>query len=177
MGVRAPAESLSLDRRSPRAATTVAVLAFFVITLDAVVVNVALPSIRRSFGGGVGGLEWVVDAYTLMFAGMLLSAGAWCDRTGATRAMFQGTGLFVVASLACGLAPSLGLLVTARLVQGTAASVMMPASLALIRQTHHDPVRRGRAVAAWATGGALASSSAPSSAVCSRWPTGDWCSS
>ena len=146
---------------SPGTAVAVAVLAFFVVTLDAVVVNVALPSIRATLGGGIQGLQWVVDGYTLMFAAMLLSAGALSDRVGARRAMVSGLALFVVASLACGLAPSLVLLVVARLVQGVAAAVMMPASLALIGQAHHDPLRRGRAVAVWATGGAVASSSGP----------------
>jgi MFS family permease len=77
-----------------------AVLGFFVITLDAVVVNVALPSIRRDLGGGITGLQWVVDGYTLMFAALLLSAGALTDRVGARRAFGAGLALFVVASVA-----------------------------------------------------------------------------
>jgi MFS transporter, DHA2 family, methylenomycin A resistance protein len=67
-----------------------AVLGFFVITLDAVVVNVALPSIRGDLGGGIAGLQWVVDGYTLMFAAMLLTAGALSDRIGARRAFAAG---------------------------------------------------------------------------------------
>src|SRR5439155_27177127 len=103
-----------------------AVLGFFVITLDAVVVNVALPSIRRDFGGGITGLQWVVDGYTLMFAALLLWAGALSDRAGARRAFAAGLGLFVAASAACGLAPTMAALVAARFVQGAAAAVMMP---------------------------------------------------
>src|SRR5215211_4768353 len=103
-----------------------AVLGFFVITLDAVVVNVALPSIRRDFGAGITGLQWVVDGYTLMFAALLLWSGALTDRAGARRVFAAGIGLFVVASAACGLAPSLLTLVFARFVQGSAAAVMMP---------------------------------------------------
>src|SRR2546429_4112161 len=77
-----------------------AVLGFFVITLDAVVVNVALPAIRRELGGGISGLQWVVDGYTLMFAAVLLSAGALADRIGARRAFgLRLTG--VVAASAC----------------------------------------------------------------------------
>ena len=138
-----------------------ALLGFFVITLDAVVVNVALPAIRSALGGGMTGLQWVVDGYTLMFAALLLSAGSLSDRIGARRAFGVGLALFVAASLACGLAPSLGALVVARFVQGAAAAVMMPASMALIGQAYPDPTRRARAVAMWAMGGAVASSSGP----------------
>ena len=148
-------------RTASRAAVGVAVTAFFMVTLDAVVVTVALPSIRDSLGGGVQGLQWVVDGYTLMFAALLLSAGAFCDRTGARKAMAVGLGLFSFASLGCALAPSLGWLVGARFAQGAAAAAMMPASLALIGQAHRDPSRRGRAVALWALGAAVASTSGP----------------
>ncbi len=138
-----------------------ALLGFFVITFDAVVVNVALPSIRADLGGGMAGLQWVVDGYTLLFAALLLSAGALTDRLGARRAFGAGVFVFVLASAACGLAPSLGGLVAARFVQGAAAAVMMPSSMALLGQAYPDPVKRARAVALWAMGGAIASSSAP----------------
>jgi MFS transporter, DHA2 family, methylenomycin A resistance protein len=115
-----------------------AVLGFFVITLDAVVVTVALPSIRADLGGGITGLQWVVDGYTLMFAALLLTAGSLSDRVGARRAFAAGLSLFVVASAACGLAPTLGALVVARFVQGGAAAVLMPSSMALIRQAYAE---------------------------------------
>ena len=131
------------------------------ITLDAVVVNVALPSIRAVLGGGISGLQWVVDGYTLMFAALLLSAGSLSDRSGARRAFGAGLAVFVLASAACGLAPVMGALVAARFTQGAAAAVMIPASMALIGQAYPDPARRARAVAVWAMGGAVASSSGP----------------
>jgi MFS transporter, DHA2 family, methylenomycin A resistance protein len=137
------------------------VLGFFMITLDAVVVNVALPSIRAGLGGGITGLQWVVDGYTLMFAALLLSAGSVSDRIGARRAFGAGLAVFVLASAACGLAPAIGALVAARFVQGAGAALMMPASMALIGHAYPDPVRRARAVAVWAMGGAVASSSGP----------------
>jgi MFS transporter, DHA2 family, methylenomycin A resistance protein len=146
---------------SPVPALATAVLGFFVITLDAVVVNVALPSIQGNLGGGITGLQWVVDGYVLMFAALLLSAGSLTDRIGARRAFGAGLVVFVVASAACGLAPSMGALVVARLVQGAAAAVMMPSSMALIGQAYPDPVKRARAVAVWAMGGAVASTSGP----------------
>lgn len=149
------------DVARPGFTLAAALLGFFVVTLDATVVNVALPSIRADFGGGISGLQWVVDGYTLLFAALLLSAGALSDRIGARRAFGAGVVLFAVASAACGLAPVLGLLIGARLVQGAAAAVMMPSSMALIGQAFPDPVRRARAVALWAMGGAAASSAGP----------------
>jgi EmrB/QacA subfamily drug resistance transporter len=136
-------------------------LGFFIVTLDAVVVNVALPTIRHDLGSDIAGLQWVVDGYTLMFAAFLLTSGALVDRIGARRAFGIGVAVFAVASVACGSAPSLTTLVAARFVQGTAAAVMMPSSMALLRHAYPDPVERGRAVALWAMGGALASSSGP----------------
>ena len=149
------------DASSPGSTLAAAVLGFFVVTLDATVVNVALPSVGADFGGGISGLQWVVDGYTLMFAALLLSAGALADRIGARRAFGAGVAGFVLASAACGLAPGLGVLVAARLVQGAAAAAMMPSSMALIGQAFGDPVRRARAVATWAMGGAAASSAGP----------------
>jgi MFS transporter, DHA2 family, methylenomycin A resistance protein len=147
--------------RHATAALAAAVLGFFVVTLDAVVVNVALPSMGADLGGGITGLQWVVDGYTLLFAAMLLSAGALSDRVGARQAFGCGIGLFVLASAACGLAPTIGALVAARFVQGGAAAVIMPSSMALIGQAYPDPGRRARAVAVWAMGGAIASSCGP----------------
>ncbi|MFI2207481.1 DHA2 family efflux MFS transporter permease subunit [Streptomyces sp. NPDC020192] len=137
------------------------VVGFFVITLDATAVNVSLPSIRDGLGGGMTGLQWVVDGYTLMFAALLLSAGALSDRVGARRAFAAGLTVFVFASAACGLAPSLGVLIASRFVQGAGAAAMMPATLALIREAYDDQVKRARAIALWAMGGAAAAASGP----------------
>jgi MFS transporter, DHA2 family, methylenomycin A resistance protein len=138
-----------------------ALLGFFVVTLDAVIVNVALPDIRHELAGGMSGLQWVVDGYTLMFAALLLSAGSLSDQVGARRAFGTGMVVFVLASVACGLAPTLPALVAARFVQGSAAAVMMPSSMALVTHAYPDPVRRARAIAMWAMGGAAASTSGP----------------
>jgi EmrB/QacA subfamily drug resistance transporter len=159
--IRRPAAAAAGVQRGPSSALTAAVLGFFVITLDAVVVNVALPSIRRDLGGGITGLQWVVDGYTLMFAALLLSSGALADRIGARRAFGGGMAVFVLASAGCGLAPGVGVLIAARLVQGSAAAVMMPSSMALIRQAFPDSATRARALAMWAMGGAAASSAGP----------------
>jgi MFS transporter, DHA2 family, methylenomycin A resistance protein len=152
-----------LEASVPAAAWSLAaaLLGFFVVTLDAVIVNVALPDIRRDLAGGMSGLQWVADGYTLMFAAFLLSAGSLADRAGSRRAFGAGLTLFIVASAGCGLAPSLGLLVAARFVQGSAAAVMMPSSMALISHAYADPVKRARAVALWSMGGVAASTSGP----------------
>ncbi len=159
-GAAPDAPSPSRDTR-PSWALLAALLGFFVVTFDAVVVNVALPSMRRDLGGGISGLQWVVDGYTLMFAGLLLTSGALADRVGARRSFGWGLGLFVVASIACGLAPSMGALVLARFVQGAAAAMLMPASMALIGQAYPDAGRKSWAIAMWATGGSMASTSGP----------------
>lgn len=159
-----PADLHRLDdvqRPEARAALTAAVLAMFVVTLDAVIVNVALPTISRDFDTGISGLQWVVDGYTLPFAALLLWSGALTDRIGARRVFSIGVALFVVASVACGAAPTLGTLVLSRLVQGAAAALMMPASMAMIGQAYPDHRRRARAIGIWAAGGAVASSSGP----------------
>ncbi|GAA2686341.1 MFS transporter [Streptomyces lunalinharesii] len=145
----------------PGVALLAALLGFLIITVDVSGVNIALPAIRSSLHGGMAGLQWVVDAYTLMFAALMLSAGAFADRAGARRAYALGVALFTVASLACALAPGIGTLIAARVVQGSAAAAVMPASLALIRQTYEDPGRRARAIALWSVGGSLAMAIGP----------------
>ncbi|MEV6195238.1 MFS transporter [Streptomyces sp. NPDC051920] len=150
-----PAES-GPARPAAALTLTASLLGFALTCLDASVVNVALPAIGSSFGAGMSGLQWVVDAYTLAFAALMLSTGAFSDRVGASRAYALGTAVFALASMACGLAPDLPALVGARVVQGVAAAVVLPASLALVRQAYTEPARRARAVAAWAAGGSLA---------------------
>jgi EmrB/QacA subfamily drug resistance transporter len=161
MANKPPTRRQALGAASPGFTLSAAVLGFFMITLDAVAVNVALPSIRGELGGGITGLQWVVDGYTLMFAALLLSAGALSDRAGARRAFGAGLLVFLVASAACGLAPGLAALVAARLMQGAAAAMMMPSSMALIGQAYPDPARRARAVAVWAMGASVAATSGP----------------
>ena len=83
------------------------------VILDATIVNVALPSIARDLGGGVGSLQWVIDAYTVVFAGLLLSAGSIGDLVGSRKVLDTGLALFTAASAACAVAPSVGALVGA----------------------------------------------------------------
>jgi DHA2 family methylenomycin A resistance protein-like MFS transporter len=158
---RSGASALGQPRSRAGRSLAVALLGFFVVTLDALVVSVALPTIGGDLGGGITGLQWVVDGYTLLFAALLLSAGALADRFGARQVLGAGLVLFVGASAACGLAPTLGVLVAARLAQGAGAAVVMPSSLALIRGAYRDAGERARAIAVWSLGGAVASAAGP----------------
>ncbi|MBV8337127.1 MAG: MFS transporter [Alphaproteobacteria bacterium] len=125
-------------------------LGFAVVQLDVTVVNVALKTIGSSFGGGIAGLQWVVNAYTVVFASLILTSGALGDRLGAKRLFIAGFIVFVIASMACGAAPSLLILIGARAVQGIGASVLVPCSLALLNHTYQEPGPRAKAVGIWA---------------------------
>ena len=136
-------------------------LGFAVVQLDVSVVNVAIKPIGADLGGGVSGLQWVVGAYTLAFAALILSAGALGDRIGARRVFIAGFSLFTVASAACGLAPTLGFLVAARAVQGVGAAVLVPCSLNLLNNAYREERARAHAVGLWAAGAAVALSAGP----------------
>jgi DHA2 family methylenomycin A resistance protein-like MFS transporter len=136
-------------------------LGYFMVILDATVVNVALPALGHDLGGGVSGLQWVVDGYTLVFAGLLLSAGSLGDRLGGRHVFQAGLLLFTIASAACAAAPSVPLLVAARLLQGFGAALLVPSSLALLRAAYDDPRERARAVGAWGAVAGIAAASGP----------------
>lgn len=120
------------------------------VVLDANVLNVAVPTIRTSLGGTATTLLWVIDAYTLTFAVLLLSSGALGDRLGSRRVFLAGLTLFAVASLACSLAPNPALLIAGRGLQGVGAALLAPPSLALIAQLYPSSKERARAVGIWA---------------------------
>jgi MFS transporter, DHA2 family, methylenomycin A resistance protein len=136
-------------------------LGYFMVILDATAVNLALPAIRQQLGGGVTGLQWVLDGYTLAFAALLLSAGVTGDRFGPRRVFLAGLALFTAASAGCALAPDLGVLVGIRLVQGVGAALLVPTSLALLQASYPDRAMRARAVGLWGGVGGLAAASGP----------------
>ncbi|MBD3924464.1 MFS transporter [Nocardioides cavernae] len=154
---RAPS-TVRLDHLAPLG---VAMLGFFVVALDAQIVNVALPDISASLGGGLSGLQWVVTGYTLTFSSLLLFSGTLSDRVGARHGYGLGMGIFVLASVACGFAPSLPALVAARVAQGVGAALITPTSLALVREAYEDSRQRARAIAYWALGGSVAAAAGP----------------
>jgi MFS transporter, DHA2 family, methylenomycin A resistance protein len=135
---------------------------FVMVQLDVTIVNVALPRIGADLGTGSAGLQWVVDSYTLAFAGLLLSAGALGDRLGSRKAYLSGFVVFTAASLACGLAPNGTALIWARTVQGAGAALLVPSSLALLNHAFdHNPELRARAIGMWTAASAVAISSGP----------------
>jgi EmrB/QacA subfamily drug resistance transporter len=125
-----------------------AVLGSGVAFLDGTVVNVALPAIGRSFHTGLSGLQWTIDAYLLTMGALLLLGGSIGDLFGRRRAFIVGLGLFSVASVLCGLAPSSGTLIVARALQGIGGALLVPESLALIAATFRAS-DRGAAIGAW----------------------------
>jgi MFS transporter, DHA2 family, methylenomycin A resistance protein len=129
--------------------------------LDVTAGNVAVPSIQTELGTGIGGLSWVIDGYTLTFASALLLAGGLGDRLGAKRVFSSGLALFTVASLLCGLAPTVGLLIAARMLQGLGAALFMPSSLALLARAYPEARRRAQAIGVWSALTAIAGGSGP----------------
>lgn len=136
-------------------------LGYGVVQLDVTIVNTALNAIGSSLGGGVAELQWVVSAYTIAFAAFILTAGALGDRIGAKRIFMAGFAIFTAASVACAVAPDAMTLIAARCVQGLAAAILVPNSLALLRHAYADDKARGRAVGVWAAGASLALTAGP----------------
>lgn len=126
-----------------------AVLGSGIALLDGTVVNVALPTIGREMGAGLTGQQWVLDGYLLTLSALLLAGGAAGDRYGRRRIFVAGLVIFTAASLGCAMAPTIGWLIGARLVQGIGAAALVPGSLALIDAGITDD-DRGRAVGIWA---------------------------
>src|SRR5947209_12905489 len=127
----------------------------FMIMLDNTIVNVALPSIQRSLHMSISSLEWIVTAYALTFAALLITGGKLGDLYGRRKMFVAGLVIFTLASLACGLASSIGFLIGARAVQGVGAALMNPATLSIITATF-APKERGQAIGIWAGVSALA---------------------
>ena len=125
-------------------------LSLFMVGLDVTVVNVALPAVGRDLGTGVSGLQWIVDAYTLVLASLLTLSGSIGDRFGRRRTFAVGLVVFAAGSLACALAPSIGLLIVFRMVQAVGASMLNPVAMAIIANTFTDPRERSQAVGVWA---------------------------
>jgi len=136
---------------------TLAAVSFglFMIMLDNTVVNVALPSIERDLHISISQLEWIVTAYALVFAALMITGGKLADLYGRRRIFVVGLAIFTLSSLACGFAPSAGFLIGARAVQGAGAALMNPATLSIITATF-PPKQRGQAIGIWAGVSAMA---------------------
>src|SRR5215470_4487615 len=137
-------------------------LGIFMVFLDGTIVNIAFPAIRRSFPtASLATLSWVLNAYTIVFAALLLSSGRIADLVGRRRVFFLGLLVFCAGSAACGAAPTDTVLIAARAVQAIGASLMLPASLALVL-AEFPPTMRATAVGVWGAVGAVAAASGPS---------------
>jgi EmrB/QacA subfamily drug resistance transporter len=119
------------------------------VFVDGSVVNVALPTIQRELSATAAATQWVVESYALLLAALILAGGALGDKFGRRRFFLLGTVLFVITSVACGLAPNIDTLIAARAAQGIAGAILTPASLAIITATYDDDTERGRAIGTW----------------------------
>src|ERR1700750_1421088 len=124
-------------------------LSLFIVGLDITVVNVALPSIGRDLDAGISGLQWTVDAYTVVLASRLVLSGSTPCRFGRRRVFVAGLTVFSLASLLCSLAPNIELLVAFRALQAVGGSMLNPVAMSIIANTFTDPRERAQAVGVW----------------------------
>jgi DHA2 family methylenomycin A resistance protein-like MFS transporter len=150
-----------LPRSRPNLTAFITCLGCVVVLLDVSIVNVALQRISDGLGGKVSDLQWIVDAYTLAFASFLLSAGTAGDRYGNKEVFGAGFVLFTLASVFCGTATSLATLITARVLQGMGAALIIPCSLTLLNHAFEDPARRAKAFGWWAGSGGISVAAGP----------------
>lgn len=142
---------MSVDIRSNRAALlAVTCLGQFMVLLDSTIVGAALPDMQQRLHTQLTGLQWIVDAYVLLVAMLLLTGGVFADRFGRKRVFLAGVAVFTVASVLCALAPSVGWLIAGRVLQGVGAAALSPASLALLASAYAVPAERVKAIGLWA---------------------------
>jgi MFS transporter, DHA2 family, methylenomycin A resistance protein len=134
---------------------------YFLVLLDVTIVNVALPSIARGLHAGVSDLQWTVDGYAIALASLMLGGGTVGDVYGHRRIVIAGFGLFGTASVGCGLAPTVGALISCRVLQGAGAALMLPGTLAVIANAFPEAPDRARAIGTWAAIGGAALPAGP----------------
>ncbi len=147
-GIAIPTEALSRRRRI--GVLLICSMSLLIVGLDVTIVNVALPSIGHDFSASVSGLQWTVDAYTLVLASLLMLSGSTADRIGRKRTFVVGLAVFSAGSLLCSLAPSLTMLIIFRMVQAVGGSMLNPVAMSIITNTFTDPKERAQAVGVWA---------------------------
>ena len=139
----------SLRRVRPPIVLLTCCTALFVSSMNAALINVALPSIRADLGASAAQLQWLVDAYTLVLGTLLLASGSLADRFGRKKAFILGLGLFAVTSSFCALAPSVLWLIVGRGLQAVGGVLLTPVALSIISATYTDPAQRARAIGVW----------------------------
>jgi EmrB/QacA subfamily drug resistance transporter len=138
-----------LSRRRRYLVLAISCMSLFIVGLDSTIVNVALPAIGRDFRAPVSGLQWTIDAYTLVLAVLLMLSGSIADRLGRRRVFQVGLALFTVGSLLCSLAPGLGWLIAFRMLQAVGGSMLNPVAMSIITNTFTEPSERARAIGVW----------------------------
>src|SRR5512133_2213152 len=162
MNARRTGDTMTDTAPDPRRWWALALLcgAFFMVILDAAIVTVALPSIEKQLDFSAQGLQWVVSAYALTFAGLLLLGGRAADLLGRRRVFIVGIVVFTAASLLCGLAWSDTALIGARAFQGIGAAIMTPSALSIITTTFAEGAERNRALGIWGALGGIGATTA-----------------
>ncbi|WP_060881916.1 MFS transporter [Streptomyces scabiei] len=138
-----------LSRRHRLLVLAICCTSLLIVSLDNTVLNVALPSMQRDLDASLAGLQWTIDAYTLVLAALLMLAGSTADRIGRRRVFMAGLVVFAAGSLLCSLAPNLESLVVFRMVQAVGGSMLNPVAMSIITNTFTDPRERARAIGAW----------------------------
>ncbi|MFF1414010.1 MFS transporter [Streptomyces sp. NPDC058289] len=128
---------------------TICCMSLLIVSLDNTVLNVALPSMRRDLDASVAGMQWTIDAYTLVLASLLMLAGSTADRIGRRKVFIAGVVLFTAGSVLCSLAPSLGWLIAFRMIQAVGGSMLNPVAMSIITNTFTEPRERARAIGVW----------------------------
>lgn len=138
-----------LSHRRRMLVLAICCMSLLLVSLDNTVLNVALPAMRRELDASVAGMQWTIDAYTLVLASLLILAGSTADRIGRRKVFTAGLVLFTAGSLLCSLAPSLEWLVVFRMIQAVGGSMLNPVAMSLITNTFTDPRERARAIGVW----------------------------
>ena len=138
-----------LSRRQRLLILGICCMSLLIVGLDTTIVNVALPAIRRDLDASVSGLQWVIDAYTLVLASLLMLSGSTADRVGRKRVFQAGLVVFSLGSLLCGVASSLELLIAFRVLQAVGGSMLNPVAMSIIRNVFDDPRERAVAIGMW----------------------------
>jgi EmrB/QacA subfamily drug resistance transporter len=144
-----PAPSVQLTRAQRLVVLVICSMSLLIVGLDVTIVNVALPAIRSSLHASVTGLQWTIDAYSLVIASLLMLAGSTADRVGRKRTFQTGLAVFSLGSLLCALAPNLDLLIAFRAMQAVGGSMMNPVAMSIIRNVFEDPRERAQAIGIW----------------------------
>ncbi|KUL36471.1 MFS transporter [Streptomyces sp. NRRL F-4489] len=140
---------LDLSRRRRLLVLAICCLSLLIVSLDNTVLNVALPSMQHELHASVSGMQWTIDAYTLVLASLLMLSGSTADRLGRRRIFMTGLVVFTAGSLLCSLAPDLTWLVVFRMVQAVGGSMLNPVAMSIITNTFTDPRERARAIGVW----------------------------